>query len=60
MVGTVLIQDVVVTTGVPMADLWNGITYSCMSCHKVLGVGIDPVALKTDTIEGVLKGLGKL
>jgi uncharacterized protein with PIN domain len=29
---------------------WLGVTYKCPSCDAVLGVGIDPVALKTDTV----------
>ena len=38
---------------------WIGVSYQCSLCNTVLSVGIDPVALKTDTIKGVLKGLGK-
>ncbi|MCU1226361.1 MAG: hypothetical protein JWQ42_4454 [Edaphobacter sp.] len=38
---------------------WIGVSYQCALCNTVLSVGIDPVALKTDTIKGVLKGLGK-
>jgi hypothetical protein len=32
---------------------WKGITYLCPYCQAVLGVGIDPVALKTDTVSEV-------
>ncbi len=38
---------------------WNGVSYVCPHCQTILGVGIDPVALKTDTIDGVLAGLRK-
>lgn len=38
---------------------WNAITYCCPHCKVVLGAGIDPVALKTDTIDGILRGLGR-
>ncbi len=38
---------------------WHGVSYSCPSCRTILGVGIDPVALKTDTVKDVLHGLGK-
>lgn len=38
---------------------WNAVTYCCPHCKVVLGAGIDPVALKTDTIDGILKGLGR-
>jgi hypothetical protein len=37
----------------------NGISYSCpnIACQTVLSVGVDPIALKTDTINGVVKAL---
>lgn len=37
--------------------VWNGVAYSCPQCNAVLSVQIDPVAIKTDTINGVI---GKL
>ena len=36
---------------------WLGVTYCCPFCDYILGVGIDPVALKTDTIDGVIEAL---
>lgn len=38
---------------------WHGVMYVCpnLSCQAILGVGIDPVALKTDTIDGVVAQL---
>jgi hypothetical protein len=38
---------------------WHGVLYVCpnLQCQTILGVGIDPVALKTDTINGVVKKL---
>jgi hypothetical protein len=36
---------------------WDCITYSCPFCFTVLSVGIDPVILKTDTIDGVIEAL---
>lgn len=43
----------------PNATKWNGVAYVCpnLQCQTILGVGIDPVALKTDTINGVVKRL---
>ena len=38
---------------------WLAVNYLCPHCHIVLSVGIDPVALKTDTVKEVLEGLGK-
>lgn len=36
---------------------WKGVAYHCPSCHAVLGVGIDPVALKSDTVNEVVEQL---
>ena len=38
---------------------WLGVAYVCpnLACQTILGVGIDPIALKTDTINGVVKKL---
>lgn len=30
--------------------VWKVISYNCPSCHVSLGVQIDPIAIKTDTI----------
>ncbi len=38
---------------------WHGVSYRCPMCQACLGVGIDPVALKTDTVSEILKALGK-
>lgn len=32
---------------------WRGVTYSCVVCGTVLGVQMDPISLKSDTIEEV-------
>ena len=52
---SVAIEDVDVVVG--LQSKWRGITYLCPHCKTVLSVGIDPVALKTDTIAGVVKAL---
>jgi len=36
---------------------WLGVSYSCPWCMTILSVGIDPIALKTDTINGVVSQL---
>jgi hypothetical protein len=38
---------------------WHGVSYVCPSCSTVLGAGIDPVALKTDTVKAIVKELKK-
>ena len=39
---------------------WKGITYLCPKCQTVLGVGIDPVALKTDMVAEVCEHVDKV
>lgn len=41
------------------AGTFNGVMYVCptFQCGTILGVGIDPIALKADTINGVVKKL---
>ena len=34
-----------------------GVSYLCPNCHTILGVGIDPISLKSDTIDELLKAL---
>ena len=43
----------------PGGAKWRGIMYVCpdTQCHTILGVGIDPLALKTDVVDGVIKAL---
>lgn len=40
-------------------ETYKGVTYSCPSCHAVLGAEVDPVALKADIVSEVLRGLGR-
>ena len=55
LVGSVTIEEVDGKVG--FESTWHCISLCCASCHTVLGVQIDPVALKTDTINGVVKEL---
>jgi hypothetical protein len=43
------------------AALYKGVSYHCpsTSCAAVLGVQMDPIALKADTISGVVKQVRK-
>lgn len=38
---------------------FNGVSYLCPSCKVVLSVGLDPIALKADTVDAVVKELKK-
>lgn len=39
--------------------VWHGVMYVCPNpqCQTILGVGMDPVALKTDTVNAVVRKL---
>lgn len=54
-IGTPTMQGV--TTGAFMGTQWKCIAFCCPSCDVVLSVQIDPVALKTDTVNAVLQAL---
>lgn len=54
LVMTVNLKTVTVRAG---TKTWNGVTYQCSSCNKILSVGIDPIALKADTVNEVVKQL---
>ncbi len=45
--------------GSPFAQQWKGIAYTCPRCSTILSVAIDPIAIKTDIVKEVLRGLGK-
>jgi hypothetical protein len=32
---------------------WRGVSYSCPFCFSILSIAIDPVALKSDAIDGI-------
>ena len=36
---------------------WHGVSYVCPHCHALLGVGIDPLALKADMVKDIVKAL---
>lgn len=40
-------------------ERWHGVSYLCPHCDTILGVSIDPIAIKTDIVKEILRGLGK-
>lgn len=36
---------------------WKGVSYRCPFCICILGVSIDPIAIKTDIVDEILKKL---
>lgn len=53
----VTLQHVVLK--VPLGREYHGVSYQCPLCQTVLSIGLDPLALKTDTVNDVLRALGK-
>ena len=47
------------STGFSLGEGWKAVTYACPSCSKVLGVQIDPVAIKADIVREVTEELFK-
>lgn len=47
------------TVGSAFNKQWNGVAYTCPYCYTILSVAIDPIAIKTDIVREVLRGLGK-
>lgn len=41
------------------ARKWRAVVYCCQFCGAVLGAGLDPLALKTDTASAVVEALRK-
>ena len=58
MVGHLKIEEIEAKVGFGGRS-WNGINYLCPWCNTILGAGIDPVALKTDTVNELLEALRK-
>lgn len=36
---------------------WKGVSMQCPYCRTIISVGIDPIAVKTDTVNEILKAL---
>ncbi|HXA75556.1 MAG TPA: hypothetical protein VNV41_00335 [Candidatus Acidoferrales bacterium] len=56
-VGHVNIAEV--SVGQIFGQQWRGIKYCCASCGCVLSVAVDPIAIKSDIVAEVLRGLGR-
>jgi uncharacterized protein with PIN domain len=40
-----------------LTSTYVGVSYVCPNCQSILSVGIDPVALKTDTVDDIAEKL---
>ena len=52
------IDSITASEGIGQAK-WKAATFSCQHCKTILGAGLDPLALKTDTIDEILQALGR-
>ncbi len=48
----VRIADVDCKTGIGGRS-WRGISYSCPFCSTIISIQIDPIAIKTDTVNAI-------
>ena len=39
---------------------WKGLSYSCPYCHTILGVQVNPLAIKNDTVSETVAELAKM
>jgi hypothetical protein len=44
---------------VTIGDSWKGVSYVCPHCSCVVGAGIDPVALRTETVSQTSESVAK-
>jgi len=44
---------------VPFGESYDGITYACPTCQTLVGIAMDPIALKNDIIDGLFQRLRK-
>ena len=42
---------------IPFATTWKGISYNCPYCHTMISAQIDPIAIKTDIVNALVKKL---
>ena len=52
------IDDISLSAG-PGQTEWRGNAYVCPSCSTILGCEIDPIAIRTEIVSMILKGLGR-
>jgi len=38
---------------------WHGVSYSCPLCFSILSVSVDPIAVKEDIVQDLLRALRK-
>lgn len=54
----VYFEDIIIKRPMSMSGGLNGISYLCPKCRTILGVAIDPIALKADIVREVCEALG--
>jgi hypothetical protein len=53
----ILVDEVPIDANYPQN--WRGVSYRCPFCDAILGVQIDPIAIKTELLSEKIAALGK-
>ena len=51
-------QDIDIT--VQLRPQWQGLVYVCPRCHKVLSVGVNPMILRSETVNQTVSRIAQL
>jgi hypothetical protein len=54
--GSFTLQEVDASAGIGQ-KVWRALTFLCPHCQTIVGVQIDPIAIKTDTVNDLAKRL---
>jgi uncharacterized protein with PIN domain len=57
MLTSVTTEDITMNVG--FSPKWKGFSHACPSCHAVLGVELNPLAVREDILNEVAKMLGR-
>lgn len=56
-ISKVVMEGITIEPGLGFdSPVYNGVSYLCPTCHSVLSVSLDPIAIQTDTISRLRKG----
>jgi hypothetical protein len=58
-VATARVETIKIDAGLGADIAYQGVTYSCPACRKVLTVSMDQIALNADLVTRLLKALRK-
>ncbi len=53
------VNNEAVAVGMPLSQQWRGLAHTCPYCYSALSIEIDPIAIRTDILNGVEELLKK-